>query len=85
MENLKLFRKYNPESAGPKSSKYLSMNENSIHSQHEFFQIYLPKLRLARVYGFEGLKKISFEINNTREELGLKPIELSEYFADEIQ
>ena len=58
IENLKLFRKYNPESTGPKSSKYLSINENIIHSMNELYQVYLPKLRLAKVHGFEGLKKI---------------------------
>jgi len=28
--------------------------------------IFLPKLRLARVYGFDGIKKLNFEVSKER-------------------
>lgn len=36
LENQKLFRKYNPESRGPETTKYLQINENYLNSLNEF-------------------------------------------------
>lgn len=85
LENQKLFRKYNPESRGPETTKYLQINENYLNSLNDFHQVYLPKLRLAKVFGFEGLKKIQTQINKNRSIFGLPNIELNEYFPDEVQ
>jgi hypothetical protein len=45
----------------------------------------MPKLRLAKVKGFEGLKILNIKINRKRAAVGLKPIDLAVYFSDECE
>ena len=46
--------------------------------------LYLPKLRLAKVFGFKGTKAINMQVNFERKTQGLDPINLEEYFSEEL-
>ena len=45
----------------------------------------MPKLRLAKVYGFKGIKAISMYLNQERKSLGLEAIKLEDYFEEELE
>ena len=53
-----MFRKYNPECESLSQQKFLNINENFLTNKAQFFQIYISKLRLAKVKGFEGVQKL---------------------------
>lgn len=69
-------------------SSYLNINESQLSSKQELVQAYVPKLRLARVYGFEGVKNINRQLNQKRRKHMGKlytEIKLEEYFLEEIE
>lgn len=53
---MKLFRRFEPE--GRKHA-----DEGKINSKQDLVDIYTPKLRLAKVDGFEGLKIVAMKLN----------------------
>ena len=70
-------RNFNPET----EDNVPNIDEHSISSKEELFKVYLPKLRLAKVAGFEGVQKLSMLI---AVEFGIGMIDLQEYFQDEL-
>lgn len=50
------------------SKNIVTQNENSINNRQDLVQIYLPKLRLAKISGFESISKIQRQLSMEREE-----------------
>ena len=76
MDGVRL-RSFNPET----ENDVPNIDEHSIGSKEELFKVYLPKLRLAKVAGFEGAKKLSMQV---AAEFGTGKIDLQDYFQDEL-
>ena len=93
VDNQKLFRKYNPEQNIRQNETMteslrintVNINESHLSSKQEFVNVYLQKLRMARVIGFEGIKVLNRQLNTQRRKIMLNrytELKLIELFPD---
>ena len=65
----------------------VNINENHFNSKQEFIQLYIQKLRTAKVIGFEGVKILNRQLNTMRRKIMgdlFTQIKLEEYFPEQL-
>ena len=60
------------------------INEHYITNKSDFFAVYIPKFRMAKVKGFEGIKVINNKINKLLAKKIKAADDLKDYFQDEL-